>query len=149
MCVCVCVYIYIHTSSATNGYVFFFHYKGEPSITPTSGICKQTSCGVCADLSTYFVFILMLSISDLILSWKSFFVYFIVSLYDTSKDNHDSCFVLTFFVKSLHMEEFKTDLTFSGILSKHPVKRSSTPKGKRILHFSGFLSVILGKSAGE
>ena len=43
-----------------------FHYKSEPGITPTPGICKQTSWEVCVDLSTYFVFIPMLSISDLI-----------------------------------------------------------------------------------
>ena len=54
----------------------------------------------------------MLSISDLIPSWKSSFVYFIASLCDTSKDNRDSCFVLTSFIKSLHNEAFKTDLTF-------------------------------------
>ena len=54
----------------------------------------------------------MLSISDLLPSWKSSLVYFIASLFDTSKDNRDSCFVLTMFIKSLHSEAFKTDLTF-------------------------------------
>ena len=72
----------------------------------------------------------MLSISDLLPSWKSSFVYFTASLYDTSKDNHDSCFVLTSFIKSLHSETFKTDLTFLRILSKNSVKRSSTQKEK-------------------
>ena len=91
----------------------------------------------------------MLSISYLIPSLKSSFVYFIASLYDTSKDNRDSCFVLTSSIKSLHSEAFKTDLTFFGILSKHSVKRSSIPKGKRILHFSSLPSAILEKSTGE
>ena len=113
------MYMYI---SAINGYIFFFQYKSEPGIATTPGICKQTS--------TYFVFIPMLSIRDLIPSWKSSFAYFIPSLYDTSKYNRDSCFVFTSFIKSLHSEAFKTDLTFLGIVSNHSVKRSSTPKGK-------------------
>ena len=42
--------IYLSTSSAVNGYIFFFHYKGYTAITTTPGICKQTSWGVCVDL---------------------------------------------------------------------------------------------------
>ena len=72
----------------------------------------------------------MLSISNLITSWKSSFVYFIASLYDTSKVNRDSYFVLTSFIKLLNSEAFKTDLTFFGMLSKHSVERPSIPKGK-------------------
>ena len=57
------MYVYIIHISAINGYIFFFQYKSEPGIATTPGICKQTS--------TYFVFIPMLSIRDLIPSWKS------------------------------------------------------------------------------
>ena len=52
------IFVYIIHISAINGYIFFFQYKSEPGIATTPGICKQTS--------TYFVFIPMLSIRDLI-----------------------------------------------------------------------------------
>ena len=35
-------HIYIYTSSAINGYILFFHYKGQPGVTPTLDIYKQT-----------------------------------------------------------------------------------------------------------
>ena len=138
MYIYICMYIYI-----------YIYIKGESGITPTPDICKETRKPhrgfvlICQHICFH------TNVSDLIPSWKSSFVYFIESLYDTLKDNRNSCFVLTWFIKSLHTEAFKTDFTFLGIQSKHSVKRYSTPKGKRILHFSSYLNVIFDKSTGE
>ena len=110
-------------------------------ITPTSGICEQTSWKVCIDLSTYFVFIPMLSISRLAIWYpvgNLLWYLYSVTIWH-SKRLFSSCFVLTSFIKSLHSETFKTDLTFFRMLSKYSAKRSSTPKGKRILHLAACL----------